>query len=82
MSDKIIPIDTTKRINKKDYDKLLNKLDSLDPEKLESVVVIYKLDDRTPGLYAYGLTWAAIGAAQTMLTTLGQDMLRDQFRDD
>lgn len=82
MSDKIIDFDPNKRITKKDYQKLLDTLAKLDPETLDSVVVIYNHQNRTPGLLAYGLTWAAVGAAHTMLTTLGQELLREQFNDE
>jgi len=79
MAGKVVDFDPSKRLSKEALDMLKDLVARLQYEETRSLTVIFTPKNGIPNVAAYGLDFESIGIAQTMLTTLGQEMLAEAF---
>jgi uncharacterized membrane protein YgcG len=79
MSDKVVDLDPSKRLSKEAFKMLKESLDTLKYEDLQSITVITTPKNGITSVQAYGMDFYALGVAQSVLTTLGQELLVHDF---
>lgn len=79
MADKIVEFDPTKRLSKGAFKEIQEALSSLKYDELVSLTVIANIKDKGPSVHTYGMDFASLGSAQTILNVIAQELLREEF---
>jgi hypothetical protein len=79
---KVVDINPTRRLDKEALDDMKSLMNAFTIDDVDSIIVIAQhRGTTTPTIAGYGTTFATIGIAQTVLTTIAQDMLAGEFLD-
>jgi hypothetical protein len=85
MSGKVIDLDPNKRLSKEALDIIKDFISGLDVDGTSSITIIHTPSKGgSTSVQAYGMDFYSIGIAQTILFSLGQEILRQEYasRDD
>jgi hypothetical protein len=80
MSDKVIPIDPTKRITKEALDIVMEKLKHFDLDD-GSFIMIYTDKEGGANCDAFGIDWTLLGISEAYLEDLRRTLLHDEFEE-